>query len=201
MPLFKGLTLGLTLLWPGPAIPASSSDTSTELAAFAGGCFWCMEPPFEKIPGVISVISGYAGGSKANPAYEEVSAGGTGHAESVQVRFDPGKVRYRELLKVYWRNVDPTDGQGQFCDRGLQYRPAIFYLGQEQKALAEASAKEAARTLKSKTPLQVEIVPASAFYPAEKRHQDYYKRNPLRYKFYRRACGRDRRLGELWGKH
>jgi peptide-methionine (S)-S-oxide reductase len=167
-------------------------------ATFAGGCFWCMEGPFDKLDGVKSTTSGYTGGQVPKPSYEAVSAGGTGHAESVQVVYDPAKVSYEKLLYVYWRNVDPFDARGQFCDHGNQYRPAIFYHDEEQKRLAEASRDELQARFKD--PIQVQIVPASTFYPAEEYHQDYYVRNPARYNFYRFGCGRDARLKQVWGK-
>ena len=173
--------------------------TGLEIAVFAGGCFWCMEPPFERLPGVVSAVSGYTGGEKPAPTYEEVSGGGTGHAEAVEIRFDPAKVSYERLLEVFWANVDPTVADGQFCDRGRQYRPAVFFRGAAQKAAALASVARAKARLKIDAPIAVEIVPASAFHPAEEYHQDYYKRNPIRYKFYRRSCGRDKRLKALWG--
>ena len=168
------------------------------VATFAGGCFWCMEPPFDALPGVISTTSGYTGGTTVKPTYEQVSAGGTGHAEAVQVAYDPSRITYRQLLDVYWRNIDPLAIDRQFCDVGRQYRSAIFYGTAEERRLAE----------ESKTRLEqergwrivTEIVPAGPFYPAEEYHQDYYRKNPLRYKFYRNGCGRDRRLAELWGE-
>ena len=166
-------------------------------AAFAGGCFWCMEPPFEKLAGVVSVTSGYAGGQEKNPTYEEVSSGSTGHAESVQVLYDPAKVSYEQLLQTYWHNVDPTQANGQFCDHGEQYRTAIFYGSPEEKALAEKSKVEVEKQLKH--PVVTQIVPAAVFYAAEEYHQDFYKKNPVRYSSYRLGCGRDRRLKELWG--
>jgi len=168
-------------------------------ATFAGGCFWCMEPPFDKLEGVVSTTSGYTGGKVADPTYEQVTSGGTGHREAVQVVYDPTKVSYQTLLDVFWRNVDPLDDQGQFCDRGGSYRAAIFYHGDEQKRLAEAS--KAAIDAKGRFPQTVvtEIRQSTAFYPAEDYHQDYYKKNPLRYKYYRFSCGRDRRLEQLWG--
>jgi peptide-methionine (S)-S-oxide reductase len=166
-------------------------------ATFAGGCFWCMEPPFEKIPGVASVTSGYTGGEKVDPTYEEVSAGGTGHAESVEILYDPAKVTYSQLLDVFWHNVDPTQADGQFCDHGRQYRTAIYTHDAEQKRLADESKKQVMAKLQK--PVVTEIVPASRFYPAEEYHQDFYKRNPVRYYTYRAGCGRDRRLKELWG--
>lgn len=166
-------------------------------ATFAGGCFWCMEPPFEKIPGVSSVTSGYTGGEKANPTYEEVSSGGTGHAESVEIQYDPAKVTYAQLLDVFWHNIDPTQADGQFCDHGRQYRTAIYYHDAEQQRLAEESKRQVMAKLQR--PVVTEIVAASRFYPAEEYHQDFYKRNPIRYYTYRAGCGRDRRLKQLWG--
>jgi peptide-methionine (S)-S-oxide reductase len=167
-------------------------------ATFAGGCFWCMEGPFDKLDGVVSTTSGYTGGTRKNPSYEEVSSGGTGHAESVQVVYDPSKVSYEKLLEVYWHNVDPLAKNRQFCDVGTQYRSAIFYHDEAQKRLAEASKAEVQKRFKQ--PIETQIVAASAYYPAEDYHQDYYTKNPLRYKFYRTGCGRDARLEELWGK-
>lgn len=170
-----------------------------EKATFAGGCFWCMEHPFDEIPGVISVTSGYTGGHKKNPAYEEVSAGGTGHAESVQVVYDPSKVTYEKLLNVFWHNIDPTTKDRQFCDSGHQYRSSIFYHNEEQYRLALQSKSELEKSKPFKEPVVTDIVQATEFYPAEDYHQHYYKKNPIRYKFYRAGCGRDRRLKELWG--
>lgn len=167
-------------------------------ATFAGGCFWCMEPPFDALPGVVSTTSGYTGGSQPNPTYEEVSAGTTGHAEAVQVLYDPAKISYQELLKVFWRNIDPTVKDRQFCDTGHQYRSAIFYHNEEQRSLAEASKAELEKNKPFPEPVETEIAAAGEFYPAEEYHQDYYRKNPLRYKFYRYNCGRDRRLQELW---
>jgi peptide-methionine (S)-S-oxide reductase len=157
-----------------------------------------MEGPFDKLDGVVSTTSGYTGGTRKNPSYEEVSSGGTGHAESVQVVYDPSKVSYEKLLEVYWHNVDPLARNRQFCDVGTQYRSAIFYHDEAQKRLAEASKAETQKRFKQ--PIETQIVAASAFYPAEDYHQDYYTKNPIRYKFYRSGCGRDARLEELWGK-
>jgi peptide-methionine (S)-S-oxide reductase len=171
----------------------------TAKATFAGGCFWCMEHPFDSLEGVISVTSGYTGGTKKNPTYQEVSAGGTGHAESVQIVYDPAKIGYGKLLEVFWHNIDPTTPNRQFCDVGSQYRPAIFYHDEEQKRLAEASKRDLEKTKPFKESVVTEIAPASEFYPAEEYHQHYYKKNPVRYKFYRYNCGRDQRLKELWG--
>ncbi len=172
---------------------------SLEKATFAGGCFWCMEHPFDELPGVVSVTSGYTGGHKKIPTYEEVSAGGTGHAESVQIVYDPAKVTYEELLNVFWHNIDPTTQDRQFCDTGHQYRSAIFYHNEKQHQLALQSKAHLEKTKTFKEPVVTEIVQATEFYPAEEYHQHYYKKNPIRYKFYRTRCGRDRRLKELWG--
>lgn len=168
-----------------------------QTATFAGGCFWCMVHPFEVIDGVISTISGYTGGSVANPTYEQVSAGGTGHRESVEVLFDPKKVSYETLLDIYWRNIDPFDDKGQFCDKGNQYRSAIFVANDEQKALAEASKRKLEERFGRA--VATDILPAGPFYRAEEYHQDYYKKNPLHYRFYRFSCGRDARLKQVWG--
>ena len=166
-------------------------------ATFAGGCFWCMEPPFDKLDGVVATISGYTAGETANPTYEQVSAGGTGHTEAVRILYDPSRISYEDLLEVYWRNVDPVDAEGQFCDRGTQYRSGVYTHGPEQHALALASRERVQQTLQQN--IVTEVIPATAFYAAEGYHQDYYEKNPLRYKYYRNGCGRDRRLQELWG--
>ncbi len=169
-------------------------------ATFAGGCFWCMEPPFDQLEGVVATTSGYIGGTTPDPSYEAVSAGDTGHFEAVQVVYDPSKVSYARLLEVFWHNVDPLDAGGQFCDRGSQYRSAIFVHDDTQRALAEFSKT----ALDADGPFEERIVtlvlPATVFYPAEGYHQNYYRTNPLRYKFYRHRCGRDQRLEALWGK-
>jgi peptide-methionine (S)-S-oxide reductase len=178
---------------------AAPSADGQALATFAGGCFWCMEPPYDKLDGVLATTSGYIGGSKADPTYEEVSAGGTGHAEAVQVAYDPAKVSYEELLEVFWRNVDPLDAGGQFCDRGDQYRTGIFIHDEEQQRLAEASKQALADSGRFEQPIVTEIVAAGPFYPAEDYHQDYYEKNPLRYNFYRWNCGRDAHLEQIWG--
>lgn len=185
-------------LLAGPAA-AQVKKPALAKATFAGGCFWCMEPPYDKLDGVISTTSGYIGGTKKNPTYEQVSAGGTGHAEAVQVVWDPSKVSYAKLLEVYWRNVDPLTPNAQFCDHGDQYRTAIFFHDAEQKRLAEESKAQVQKKFPEKK-VVTQIVQASTFYPAEEYHQDYYEKNPLRYKFYRTSCGRDARLEELWGK-
>jgi peptide-methionine (S)-S-oxide reductase len=181
------------------AVEKQAAETLAE-ATFAGGCFWCMEPPFDKLEGVVSTLSGYTGGQLKDPSYEQVSSGGTGHLEAVQIRFDPDKVSYSKLLEIFWRNVDPTDAGGQFCDRGEQYRTAIFYHSEEQRQLAEESKSDLERSGRLPKPIVTEIRPASAFYPAEDYHQDYYKKNPVRYKLYRYGCGRDRVLERLWGQ-
>lgn len=173
---------------------------TTEQATFAGGCFWCMVPPYEKLDGVLSVISGYTGGHTQDPTYEEVSAGGTGHAEAIQITYDPGRISYQQLLEVFWHNIDPTTPNRQFCDVGDQYRSAIFYHNDTQQRLAEQSMAALAQHPSFTVPLATAIVAAGPFYPAEEYHQDYHKKNPLRYKFYRTGCGRDRRLKELWGQ-
>jgi methionine-S-sulfoxide reductase len=176
-------------------------DTGYKKATFAGGCFWCMEPPYDKLEGVISTTSGYAGGHVENPTYKQVSAGVTGHTEVVQIVYDPQKVGYEELLDVFWRNVDPLDSGGQFCDRGEQYRTAIFYHDEQQRSLAELSKSALERSGRLSRSIVTEIVALNGnFYPAEEYHQDYYMKNPLRYKYYRIACGRDRRLEQLWGE-
>jgi peptide-methionine (S)-S-oxide reductase len=194
-----GLRFADAVLGVNAAAPVATPSSSA-VAIFAGGCFWCVESDFDKVPGVLSTTSGYTGGTVANPSYEEVSAGGTGHAESVKVVYDPKMVTYEKLLYVYWRNVDPLTKEGQFCDFGTQYRTAIFYLDDEQKRLAEASKAELEKSGRFKRPIVTEIVKAGPFYPAETYHQDYYKKNPVRYNFYRFNCGRDARLDELWGK-
>ncbi len=179
-----------------------SGQAATPLAkaTFAGGCFWCMEEVFEGVDGVVSVTSGYTGGQQAHPSYEEVSAGGTGHAEAVEIVYDPSRVSYEKLLQVFWRNIDPTTPDRQFCDKGHQYRSAIFYHDETQHRLAEESKLAVEKTKKFKEPIVTEIVQASEFYPAEDYHQDFYKKNPVRYKFYKFNCGRAQRLAQLWGK-
>ena len=168
-------------------------------ATFAGGCFWCMEPPFEQLAGVISVTAGYAGGLEPRPTYEHVSSGKTGHAEAVQIVYDPAELTYEQSLEVFWRNIDPTTLDAQFADRGRQYRTAIFYHDEEQRRLADASKAALERSGKFTKPLVTEIAPSTAFHPAEEYHQDYYKKNPLRYKLYRAGSGRDGYLKKTWG--
>jgi peptide-methionine (S)-S-oxide reductase len=195
------LSLGFTTVMLGTAFNSTAGAAATKLekATFAGGCFWCMVPPFEGLPGVVSVTSGYTGGHKKNPTYEEVSSGTTGHAESVQIVYDPTKIGYGKLLDVFWHNVDPTVKDRQFCDVGAQYRTAIFYHTEEQKRLAEESKEALEHSGRLDGQIYTEIVPATEFYKAEEYHQDYYKKNPVRYKFYRWNCGRDQRLKEIWG--
>lgn len=181
------------------AMSTVMAATKPEKATFAGGCFWCMEHPFDGLPGVASVTSGYTGGHTKNPTYEEVSAGGTGHAEAVQIVYDPAKVSYEKLLDVFWHNIDPTTKNRQFCDTGSQYRSAILYHHEEQRRLALQSKEKLQKNKTFREPVVTEIVQATEFYPAEEYHQHYYKKNPIRYKFYRTSCGRDKRLRELWG--
>jgi len=175
---------------------AAALDTAT----FGGGCFWCMEPPFDALPGVVSTTSGYMGGTVRNPTYEQVSAGGTRHVEVVQVVFDPARVSYARLLEVFWRNVDPLTPNRQFCDGGDQYRSAIFHHDEAQGEAARTSKATLEQSGRFRKPIVTELVAAAPFYPAEAYHQDYYMKNPIRYKFYRGRCGRDDRLEELWGK-
>jgi peptide-methionine (S)-S-oxide reductase len=192
---FPVLVACLLLLWP-----LAPAQAAVEEAVLAGGCFWCLEHDLEKLPGVLSVESGYSGGSLRNPTYRQVSGGGTGHQEVVQVRFDNAKISYPTLLRAYWRNVDALDGGGQFCDRGSSYRPVIFTEGESQKQQAEASLQAAAKELgKPVSVIRVQIKPLSRFWPAEGYHQDYAERNSVKYGYYRWACGRDRRLDQLWG--
>lgn len=178
----------------------NANTEGLQKATFAGGCFWCVEAAFDGVPGVVSAVSGYAGGKEENPTYEQVSSGKTGHYESVQVTFDPKKVSYDELLHIFWRQINPTDGDGQFADRGKQYRPAIFYHDEAQKAAAEASEKALAESGKFSDPIKVEILPFTIFYPAEKYHQDYHLKNPGRYNSYKTLSGRAPYLKETWGK-
>jgi len=179
--------------------PPRPHAVATEVAVFAGGCFWCMEPPFDALDGVLSTTAGYTGGALEDPSYEQVSEGGTGHREAVRVEYDPARVSYPRLLEVFWRNVDPLDGGGQFCDRGSQYASAIFAAGADQRQLAEASRRTLERSRRFDRPIATEILDAGAFYPAEPHHQDYARKNPIRYRFYRSGCGRDARLEALWG--
>jgi len=223
--LLVALALGTTALTacaaaPGGAAPgdAAPSDTPATggdsegtaaatpppeglaVATFAGGCFWCMEPPFDRLDGVVSTTSGYTGGSVEDPTYGQVSSGATGHLESMRVVFDPETVSYETLLEVFWHNIDPTDSGGQFCDRGYQYTTAVFVHDEEQRRLAEATKQELEASERFEAPLATEIRDAGPFYPAEEYHQDFYEKNPTRYKTYRTGCGRDRRLTQIWGE-
>jgi peptide-methionine (S)-S-oxide reductase len=181
------------------AVTGTAAQDKTAKAIFAGGCFWCVEADFDKVPGVISTTSGYINGTVKNPSYKQVSAGGTGHAEAVEIVYDPAKVSYAKLLDVFWRNIDPLVKDKQFCDTGDQYRTGIFYLDEEQKKLAEETKKKVAAKFAPRV-VYTEITKADTFYPAEDYHQDYYKKNEARYNFYRWNCGRDQRLEQLWGK-
>ncbi len=183
------------------AVPTEiPSSVKTAQATFAGGCFWCMEPPFERVTGVLSVVSGFSGGDEPNPTYEDVGSGKTGHTESVNVTYDPSKVSYATLMEVFWRSMNPTDAGGQFADRGRQYRPAIFYRNQEQKRLAEQSQSRLVASHKFSQPIATEITPFKSFFPAEEYHQNYYKTNPIRYHAYRKGSGREGFLEKTWGK-
>lgn len=181
-------------------IPGVSATPKIETAVLAGGCFWCTEADFEKLDGVIKAVSGYSGGQTKNPTYKQVSSGRSGHIEVVRVTYDANKIKYPAILDHFWRTIDPTRNDGQFCDTGPQYRPAIFYQNEDQKKQVLASAKRVEETKPFKAPLKVEFIKASQFYPAEDYHQDYYKKNAYRYKLYRYGCGRDARIKELWGK-
>jgi len=199
------LGVGWLVFQPAPGVIAAEENappvdtTGLERAYFAGGCFWCTESDFESVDGVVDAISGYAGGHVDNPTYEQVSAGGTGHAESIEVLYDPAKVTYEELLDVFWHSVDPTDAGGQFCDRGSSYRTAIFAADDAQLEAAQASKAALEKTKPFDAPIVTEITRLEHFWPAEGYHQDFYKKNPLRYKFYRSGCGRDARVKKLWG--
>jgi peptide-methionine (S)-S-oxide reductase len=197
------LSLALVLATAGLAVaqmaPLPKPGPGQAVATFAGGCFWCTESDFDHVPGVISTTSGYTGGRTAAPDYQQVSVGGTGHAEAVEVIYDPSKVSYATLLDHYWRSVDPTVKNAQFCDHGDQYRTAIFVRGEEERKLAEASKKKVEAQLK--VPVYTQVVKAGVFYPAEEYHQDFYKTNAVKYKFYRWNCGRDQRLKQIWGAY
>lgn len=196
---FRYLLMATLLGLVGSAQSAPDKD-GLQTATFAGGCFWCVEQAFDEVDGVVETLSGYIGGHKENPTYKQVSAGGTAHAEAVQLRYDPNKVSYEQLLDVFWRNVDPVTPNAQFCDHGSQYRSAIFYHNGDQKLAAEKSVDALKRVGILPGPIVTELVLASKFYIAEEYHQDYHHKNPLRYKFYKHNCGRAQRLEELWGK-
>lgn len=201
------MTMLLSLIAATAVAAGSDSMTKTtdmgggklETATFAGGCFWCMEAPFDKLPGVVSVMPGYTGGKVKNPTYKQVSAGGTGHTEAVQIVYDPSRIGYARLLDVFWHNIDPTARDRQFCDSGSQYRSEIFYHTEEQRQEALRSKEALEKSKPFKGPIVTEVTKGSEFYPAEEYHQHYYKKNPIRYQYYRSGCGRDRRLKELWG--
>ncbi len=200
---FLAVLFSLIMILPASAQNRSNTVTDTNnlaKATFAGGCFWCMEHPFDELNGgVVSTISGYCGGHKENPTYQEVTTGTTGHTEAMQVTYDPNVVSYEELLDVFWRNINPVDADGQFVDRGSQYRPGIFYHNDEQKKLAEESREKLAKSGKFQSPIRTEITALDKFYPAEEYHQDYYQKNPVRYQFYRYNSGRDQFLKKYWG--
>jgi peptide methionine sulfoxide reductase msrA/msrB len=210
MKLFSTIIMGLLLLGMGGQAAVGSEEKimdkktidtpdGTRNAVFAGGCFWCTESDFENLPGVLMVVSGYTGGTLANPTYEQVSGGGTGHVEAIQVVYEPDKVSFEQLLEVFWRGVDPTDNGGQFVDRGAQYRSAIFYADEEERKTAEKSRQALVDSGRFSKPVVTEILPLGPFYPAEAYHQDYYLKNPLRYQWYRSGSGRDQFLREVWG--
>ena len=180
-------------------VPATTED-KLATATFAGGCFWCVESDFDAVPGVVETTSGYTGGIADDPTYKQVTAGGTGHREAVQIRYDPKQVSYERLLHVFWRSVDPTDGGGQFCDRGESYQTAIFVGNEEERRIAEASKGALEQSMVLDAPIVTPIEPAGEFYPAEDYHQDYYTKNPVRYRFYRFSCGRDSRVQQVWGR-
>ena len=186
--------------WNLQSTSKAAAEATIGKAYFAGGCFWCMEEAFEKVEGVLAATSGYMGGTVANPSYEDVSSGRTGHAESVEVVYDPAKVSYQKLLEAFWRNVDPITPNAQFCDHGSQYRSAIFYQTDEEKRASDTSKQAIEQSKRFTEPIVTQIVMASHFYSAEEYHQDFYKKNPVRYKFYKYSCGRAQRLEELWGK-
>jgi len=192
------LAAGIASAAGQPAPPAAPAKTS--IATFAGGCFWCVEEAFEKVPGVISAVSGFIGGTVANPSYKLVMTQTTGHAEAVRVEYDPSKVRYAQLVDWFWRNIDPVDAAGQFCDKGGPYRSGIFYHNEEQRKIAEVSKQALQASGRFKRPIVTEITAAGPFYEAEDYHQDYHKKNPSRYQFYKYGCGRAERLEQIWGK-
>ena len=183
----------------GTAVAQDKAAQGQAAAVFAGGCFWCVEEAFDKLPGILATTSGYTGGTVENPTYRQVTAGGTGHFEAVKVEYDPAQVSYEQLLNVFWRNVDPLTPNRQFCDAGDQYRSAIFFGNPEQQRQAEASKVALERSGRFKQPIVTDLLAAARFYPAEEYHQDYYKKNPVRYRYYKFTCGRAQRLEELWG--
>jgi peptide-methionine (S)-S-oxide reductase len=193
-------TIAVAAFITGARAATPPATTAQEgVAIFAGGCFWCMERPFEDLPGVVEVVSGFTGGHQKDPTYDQVSAGGTGHAEAVRIVYDPAKITYEQLLEVFWHNIDPLTADAQFCDKGSQYRSGIFYLDAAQQKAALASKQKLVDSRRFDSAIVTAIVAASKFYPAEEYHQDFYKKNPVRYQSYRLGCGRDRRLRQLWG--
>jgi peptide-methionine (S)-S-oxide reductase len=196
---FSSFVAGVALVLAAAAGAGAQTPAAAAKATFAGGCFWCVEADFDKVPGVLSTTSGYIGGKLANPTYEQVAAKLTGHAEAVEIVFDPGKVTYQKLVEHFWRTIDPTTKDAQFCDQGSPYRTAIFANDADQLKIAQASLAALQKSKPFKDPIVTEIVPAGPFYKAEDYHQDYYKKNPVRYQYYRTACGRDARLKQLWG--
>jgi peptide-methionine (S)-S-oxide reductase len=201
LPAFILGLLAMTISTSADETGVTAADGKTSVATFAGGCFWCMEGPFDKLQGVISTTSGYTGGHTENPTYKQTSSGKTGHTEAVQIIYKPEQVSYEKLLDVFWHNIDPTTPDQQFCDRGNQYRSEIFYHNDEQKELAESSKATLDKNKPFSEPVVTQISKASTFYAAEDYHQDYYKKNPLRYRYYRHGCGRDKRLEQLWGEN
>lgn len=199
--MIHSILLGLLLIAPASFANEAITEgpAGTEMAVFAGGCFWCTESDFDKMSGVVETISGYTGGEASTADYQQVSAGGTGHIESVAVFFDPSKTSYATLVEAFWKTIDPITPNAQFCDHGSQYSSALYYANDKQKALLEASREALARSGRFEQPIATLILPRQPFYPAEEYHQDYYQKNPLRYNFYRTTCGRDARLEELWG--
>lgn len=197
--LLAGLAIAAGLGFSAAGFAQQPTKPATATAIFAGGCFWCMEPPFDALPGVISTTSGYTAGHTVDPTYQSTSSGKTGHTEAVKIVYDPSKVSYEKLLHVFWRNHDPLTANAQFCDRGSQYRAGIYFGSEEERKLAEASKAELEKSGRFKSKITTEIVAQTAFYDAEDYHQDYYQKNPIRYRIYRTGCGRDRRLNELWG--
>lgn len=199
--MIRSILLGLLLIAPASFANEAITEgpAGKEMAVFAGGCFWCTESDFDKMPGVVETISGYTGGEASTADYQQVSAGGTGHIESVAVFFDPSKTSYATLVEAFWKTIDPITPNAQFCDHGSQYSSALYYANDKQKALLEASREALARSGRFEQPIATLILPRQPFYPAEEYHQDYYQKNPLRYNFYRTTCGRDARLEELWG--
>jgi len=200
LPVFILSLLAMTMSTSADETSVAATDSNTSVATFAGGCFWCMEGPFDKLEGVVSTTSGYTGGHTKNPTYKQTSTGKTGHTEAVQIVYDPEQVSYEKLLDVFWHNIDPTTPDQQFCDRGSQYRSEIFYHDDEQKQLAEASKSTLEKNKPFNAPIVTQVTKASTFYAAEDYHQDYYKKNPIRYRYYRHGCGRDKRLEQLWGE-